>query len=73
MNRGSIYGNADLNDPGRAILGSRQTPIDNNNHRLDTHVFGSDSIRHHAPFQVGGEANYLHKPTSTYIPLNLFR
>ncbi|XP_022915874.1 uncharacterized protein [Onthophagus taurus] len=69
VRRGSVYGNVDISDPGRLIIGGRGTPIDNENHRLDTHVFATDNIRHHSPLTVGGEADYLHKPTGSVAHL----
>nr|ABP97089.1 antibacterial peptide Cp1 [Copris tripartitus] len=65
VRRGSVYGNVDITDPGRLIVGAKGTPIDNANHRWDTHVFATDNIRHHSPLTVGGEASYLHKPTGS--------
>nr|XP_022915873.1 uncharacterized protein LOC111425841 [Onthophagus taurus] len=65
VRRESVYGNVDITDPGSYIVGTKNTPIDNKNHRLDTHVFATDNIRHHNPLTVGGEASYLHKPTAS--------
>ena len=69
VRRAEIYAGADLNEPGQAIFGIKGTPIDNENHRLDTNLFGTTNIKHHSPFTSGAEASYLHKSTDSNFDL----
>ncbi|GJQ65508.1 hypothetical protein Trydic_g7609 [Trypoxylus dichotomus] len=69
VRRAEVYGNGDINDPGRAIVGIRGTPIDTNDHRVDANAFASTNIKHHSPITTGLEASYLHKPTNSNLDL----
>ncbi|KRT85607.1 hypothetical protein AMK59_787 [Oryctes borbonicus] len=70
VRRAQVYGNADITDPGRAIVGIKGTPIDTSNHRVDTHAFATTNIKHHSPITKGLEASYLHKPTNSNLDLS---
>ncbi|GJQ65509.1 hypothetical protein Trydic_g7610 [Trypoxylus dichotomus] len=70
VRRAEVYGNGDINDPGRAIVGIRGTPIDTNDHRVDANAFASTNIKHHSPITTGLEASYLHKPTNSNLDLS---